>query len=321
MTNHDRMFKQLITVFFFDFIKLFFPQVENYIDSTSVEFLEQEIFSDIAKGERYEADVVAKVKYKGLDTCFLIHVEPQAQHVKEFDRRMFRYFARLYEKYDLSIYPIAVFSFDDHKEKQPSSFKICFSDFEVLRFQYRIVQLNRLDYRKYLKIRNPVAVALATRMGVAGNALPRIKLECLRLLSQLRLDSARTYLISHFIDTYLKLTESQELEFQKQLEELPEKEEVMDMITSWKREGIEEGLARGREEGLQEGLQEGRAEVRRSALKYTKLILQSKYGTNADFLEPKIVACTTEQLDTFVSKAIESQSVEELEKWLDSQLS
>lgn len=92
----------------------------------------------------------------------------------------------------------------------------------------------------------------------------------------------------------------------------------MDMITSWKREGIEEGL----QQGLQQGRQEGRAEAsRESALKYAKLVLHSKYGTNADFLEPKIVSCSIEQLDTFVSKALESQSVEELERWLDSEIS
>lgn len=314
MTNHDRMFKQLITVFFVDFIELFFPRVESYIDSTSIEFLEQETFSDIAKGERYEVDVVAKVKYKDQDACFLIHVEPQAQWLAEFDQRMFRYFARLYEKYGLPIYPIAVFSFDDHKAKQPCCYKVAFPDLEVLHFQYRVVQLNRLGYRNYLKIRNPVAAALAAKMSVANKARPRLKLECLQLLSQLSLDSARTYLISTFIDTYLTLTQSQEFEFQKKLAELPEKEEVMDMITSWKREGIEEGL--------QQGLKQGRAEAsHESALKYTRLILNSKFGSNADFLEPKIVSCSTEQLDAFVSRVLASQSIEELGKWLDSTLS
>ncbi len=80
----------------------------------------------------------------------------------------------------------------------------------------------------------------------------------------------------------------------------------MDMITSWKREGIEEGL------------QQGRAETRETALKYIKLILRSKHGTDADCLEPKIRRCSIEQLDVFASKALES--LEELDKWLDSEL-
>ena len=42
----------------------------------------------------------------------------------------------------------------------------------------------------------------------------KVKLECLRMIASLKLDPARTELISGFIDTYLRLNEQEEIEFQ-----------------------------------------------------------------------------------------------------------
>jgi hypothetical protein len=59
----------------------------------------------------------------------------------------------------------------------------------------------------------------------------------------LRLDPAKTQLISGFIDTYLNLNESEEQVFQSELGtiELDEREEVMQIVTSWMRTGIQQG--------------------------------------------------------------------------------
>lgn len=43
---------------------------------------------------------------------FTLHVENQAKAQPDFGKRMFRYFARLYEKFALPVYPIALFSYD-----------------------------------------------------------------------------------------------------------------------------------------------------------------------------------------------------------------
>ncbi len=42
MTNnidHDRLFKELISTFFVEFIELFFPQLIDYLDRESITFL------------------------------------------------------------------------------------------------------------------------------------------------------------------------------------------------------------------------------------------------------------------------------------------
>ncbi|NCR01126.1 MAG: flagellar assembly protein H, partial [Microcystis aeruginosa L211-101] len=68
MTNnidHDRLFKELISIFFVEFIELFFPQLINYLDRDSITFLDKEVFTDVTEGERYESDLVAQVKFRG----------------------------------------------------------------------------------------------------------------------------------------------------------------------------------------------------------------------------------------------------------------
>ncbi|ELP53050.1 hypothetical protein O53_4779 [Microcystis aeruginosa TAIHU98] len=80
MTNnidHDRLFKELISTFFLEFIELFFPQVMDYLDRDSITFLDKEVFTDVTEGERYESDLVAQVKFRGKESFFLIHVEAQ----------------------------------------------------------------------------------------------------------------------------------------------------------------------------------------------------------------------------------------------------
>jgi hypothetical protein len=54
MIDHDRLFKELISTFFIEFLELFFPQVLAYTDTSSIEFLDKEIFTDVTEGEEYE---------------------------------------------------------------------------------------------------------------------------------------------------------------------------------------------------------------------------------------------------------------------------
>jgi hypothetical protein len=111
MIYHDRLFKELLTTFFVEFIELFFPEVLNYLDTENIEFLSQEIFTDVTSGEKHQADMVVKARFQDEESYFLINVEPFADDRGEFGRRMFRYFARLWEKYNLPVYPILVLSF------------------------------------------------------------------------------------------------------------------------------------------------------------------------------------------------------------------
>jgi len=128
MIDHDRLFKELLTTFFAEFIELFLPAVAEYFDRERFEFLDKEVFTDVTAGDRHEADLVVKARFRGRETCFLVHLENQATAEAEFGKRMFRYFARLHERYDLPVYPIALLTFDAPRRPEPDRYTVEFPD-------------------------------------------------------------------------------------------------------------------------------------------------------------------------------------------------
>ena len=68
-----------------------------------------------------------------------------------------------------------------------------------------------------------------------------MKAECLRLLATLKLDPARMQLISGFVDTYLRLDDTEKQVFQAAISTmgLDEQEEIMEIVTSWQQEGAQ----------------------------------------------------------------------------------
>ena len=116
MPDHDRLFKELLTTFFVEFLELFLPELAAQLDRPSVVFLDKEVFTDVTGGQRHEVDLLVQARLRGENSCFLVHVENQAQVQPRFAKRMFRYFARIHEKHDLPIYPIALFS---HESQRP----------------------------------------------------------------------------------------------------------------------------------------------------------------------------------------------------------
>lgn len=307
MIDHDRLFKELLTTFFFEFIELFFPEVSTYLERDSLTFLDKEIFTDVTAGEQYEADLVAKVRFRGEESFFLIHTEHQSEARGDFSKRMFRYFARLYEKHALPVYPIALFSYDVPQRPEATFHRVDFPDFRVLEFNYRVIQLNRLNWRDFLRYQNPVASALMAKMKIAPSDKPRVKAECLRLMATLRLDRARMKLISGFVDTYLRLTADEEQLLQAEIStiEPSTREVVMEIVTSWELRGIEQGLEQGRQQ---------------EAVSLILRQLNRRFGGIAPDLEEKIRSLSVEKLEELGEALLDFSNVADLVDWLDREI-
>ena len=152
----------------------------------------------------------------------------------------------LYKEYRLKIYPVAVFSFEYPLKVQNQQHQVSFPDLKVLEFNFAEVQLNQLNWRDFLQHENPVAAALMSRMRIKKKDRPKVKAECLRLLVTLKLDPAKTQLISKFVDTYLSFEGIEEEQFQAEIAKLEvgQKEEIMEVMTRWERKGMEKGIER-----------------------------------------------------------------------------
>jgi hypothetical protein len=207
--NHDFLFKQLISTFFLDFLQLFAPQLAALIEPDSVRFLQQEHFTDIVEGEKRILDLLAEVKLARDPAAILIDVEAESTRRSAFAQRLFFYFALLYQRHLKRVYPLALFTYDQPKNPAQSSHSMEVADLKVLDFQFKAIQLNRLDWRAYLNQSNPVAAALMAKMDIAPEDRPKVKAECLRLLVTLQLDPAKSLLISSFIDTYLRMSQTE----------------------------------------------------------------------------------------------------------------
>lgn len=306
MIDHDRLFKELLSTFFVEFLELFLPEVLDYLDPASLIPLDKEIFTDVTSGERYEADLVIQARFKNkTEAYFLIHVEHQSYTQVNFGRRMLRYFGRLLDQHDLEIYPIAIFSYDKPKRKEPHVYKMAFPNKLVLQFDYDVIQLNRLSWKNYLDRPNPVASALMAKMQIAPEDRVKVKIACLKMLVGLDLDPARTQLISGFVDTYLELEEEEKQEFQIELNKIipPEKEEIMNIMTSWKREGIQEGI--------KEGIQEGRATLLIEMLNY-------RLGQLAPEVESRIKELPGPKIEELAKALFDFTQMPDLINWLDS---
>ena len=300
--DHDRLFKELLTAFFVEFLELFLPELSAYLDRAGIEFLDKEVFTDVAAGARHEADLVAKARFRGQESFFLVHLEHQAQAQGEFSRRMFGYFAALHARHRLPVYPIALFSHGS-LQPEPDEYRVAFPDLDVLRFRYRVIQLSRLRWRDFARQANPVASALMARMGMAAEERPRVKLECLRLLVTLRLDPARMRLISGFIDGYLRLSAQEELLFEQESAKLLDRAEqarVMELTTSWEEKGIEKGL----KEGLHRECQLVVRQLRR------------RFGPLTPAIESRISSLPVDHLEALGESLLDFASVADLSAWL-----
>jgi hypothetical protein len=242
-------------------------------------------------------------------------MEHQAQPEEHFNWRMFRYFAPIHFKYGVPVYPIALFSDPSSRREEPDTYRVVFPDLEVLTFRYRVIQLRRLRWKDYATRLNPVACALLSRMGMQRSERPKVLLASLRLLAQLPLDPARQRLVSGFIDTYLRLTEEEQGQFQTELAQLSptEQEATMELTTSWKEEGIQEGLREGIQQGKQEGLREGQ---HAEAITLTLRLLTRRFGVLAPDLETQIEHLPLPHLEALAEDLLDFSSIADVQHWL-----
>jgi hypothetical protein len=295
--DHDRLFKELLTTFFIEFLDLFFPEVLRYLDTSRLEFLDKELFTDVTSGDTYEADIVVKAAFQEQPAFFIIHVEHQAQAEEDFDLRMFRYFALEHFKHGVPIYPIALFSDDSARRVEPDAYRMDFPDLEVLQFRYRVIQLRRLPWHDFATRRNPVASALLPKMGMERSERPTVLLTSLRLLAQLGLDAARRRLISGFINTYLRLNDQEQAQFEHELAQLApdEQEATLELTTTWKEEGR-----------------------KAEALNLTVRFLTRRFGPLPAELEAQISQLALGQVEQLFDAVFDFTRIEDVQHWLDT---
>jgi hypothetical protein len=230
----------------------------------------------------------------------VVNCEHQSTSRANFHRRMFFYFAQLHRKYLQPVYPIALFSFDEPYRPERDSYQVRVPGFQVMDFNFLSIQLNRLDWKDFLTHSNPIAAALMAKMEIDPADRPRVKVECLRMIANLKLDRARTFLISGFIDNYLRLNPVEEQQFQIEVDKIKlpqERENVMEITTSW----MEQGIVTGRES-------EGRSLVTKQ--------LTRKLGNLSPELLARLNGLNLARVEALAEELLDFTNVGDLERWM-----
>lgn len=137
-----------------------------------------------------------------------------------------------------------------------------------------------------------------TKMRIAKEDCPQVKLECLRMLATLQLDPARTEFLSQFIYTYLKLNQDEEQIFQAGIDRLEtvEQEVIMETITSWEKRGQLKGK-----------------------VNLVIRLLHRKLGQLPPSLETMIQSLEIEEIEALGEALLDFNDVDDLSTWLQRQ--
>jgi hypothetical protein len=315
VTDHDRLFKELLGHFLADFLVLFTPELAAELEPAGarIETLDKEFHGLLVqdkKGGGNSVDVVARLPTRRPlvpgESVVYVHVDAQATREAHFPDRMFRYYAHLVARHGPAVYPIALFS---HRSQsaEPEEHAIRLPGLDVVRFRYRVVQLWHLSWRDFLARPNPAAAALMSRMGMEEAERPLVKAACWRMLSGLELEEDQLRVAADFVQSYLRLEGEDEKLFLREIGK--EGARLMQYVTTWERKAKQAGRA----EGLAEGLAKGRTE---GAVEFAMGLLRAKLQRMPDGLEDRLRSLSVTALQELAVAQAGLQSEADLERWL-----
>ena len=282
--GHDQRFKEFLQTFLQEFLRLFFPDLEQRLDFRKIEFLDKEVFTNLAEGSSRRADVVAKLTtHDGLPKLLLVHIEIQANPEKGFPERMCEYYSLLRSRYKIPVFPVVIYLHGGKTGLTSEEYVEHVYDYEIQRFRFQVVQLARLDVEEYRKGVGPVGAALGALMD-SSRTRERAELKASLLLQVIEseFDEARQLLLANIINTYLELSPG-EWERYRKVVKRKEYRKVQDVDETWMDKLLSQGEKKGREEGLHAGHEVGREEGLRVGVMEGKrqtlfLLMERKFG-------------------------------------------
>jgi hypothetical protein len=263
--DYDSPWKDMLEHYFSEFIGFFFPEAGQGIDwSKPYEFLDkelQQVVRDAALGRRLVDKLVKVWRTNGEEAWVLVHVEVQGQEEKDFEKRMYVYNYRLFDRYDRKVATLVVLA-DDRAGWRPACFEYELFGCEV-RMKFPHVKL--LDYEKQYrqleKNRNPFAIVVMAYLKARETARKpeirlRWKVRLFKMLYEKGYSGEDILELIRFLDWIMVLPQNLEQRFDETIHEY-EEGKTMRYVTSFERNATARGLQQGLQEGLQEGLHQG----------------------------------------------------------------
>jgi hypothetical protein len=262
--SRDRLWKGIIESRFKEFIFFFFPQYADQIDfDRPYEFLDKELaelFPQSAQNVNY-VDKLAKLWLKdSTNVWFLAHIEVQGDPIKVFSERMFRYFYRIFDRYNVKITALAILT-DDHPNWKPNTFEYDFMGTSNT-YKYNVYKVLNQDREKLAANDNIFAIIMLTVYDALQNRESdeeklQIKMSLARTLLSRGYSIEEVRDVFFFIKYYTSFAEPEYLRtFDSELEQLIDNKTHKEMgieeyvISAYREAGLAEGMEKGMEKGL-----------------------------------------------------------------------
>jgi len=284
--DYDSPWKDILTVYFEQFLAFFFPKIMQEIDwSRGYNSLDKELRQITRKAETGErlADKLFQVwKRNGEEQWVLVHVEIQAQEKADFPCRTFVYNYRIYDLYKRPVASLAILA-DDNPKWRPSSYS---HELWGCSTEFRFPAVKILSYKKSLKSLvksgNVFGIAVAAHLRTMETKKDsrkrfRYKTGLTRELYRQGFGKSDIINLYRFIDWIMALPEYLEDAYHQEIITF-EEEQKMRYVTTAERIGLKKGIREGIQQGIQQGVQQG---ILLGRLIENILNLQQKSGRTA----------------------------------------
>ncbi|GAK52178.1 hypothetical protein U14_03429 [Candidatus Moduliflexus flocculans] len=262
--DYDSPWKEMLELYFQEFMMFFFPEIAADIEwEFGYEFLDKELQQVVRDAElgRRMADKLVKVTRKSSrhNLWVFIHIEVQGLPDVAFEKRMYIYNYRIFDRYDQPVCSLAVLA-DERQNWKPTRFQY---DIWGCQASLTFPTVKLLDYQAadLEQSVNPFAmVVLAYLKALDTKKHPERrfdwKFRLYKLLYERGYDKQDILELTRFIDWVMVLPDELQLRFDETITAY-EEERRMQYVTSFERIGMEKGRQQGIQQGILQGIQQG----------------------------------------------------------------
>ncbi|MBE9460836.1 hypothetical protein ACFP1I_20140 [Dyadobacter subterraneus] len=258
--KNDILLKSAFEEAFPDLLRFFFEDADNIFNmDRGFEFMDKELselFPELEKqgGSRFVDMLVKTFLGSGEEEWILIHIEIESVSGRNFAKRMFQYYYRILDRFEVEIVALAVFT-GKKNQNQPAFYQKNFLGTKIT-YEYNAYGIQQHSEKELLAMNNPFAfIVLAAQKALLMGKIPEEELGEQRLtiaralIQTKQYDNEQIRRFLYFLKTFIHI-ENFEInsKFDKEINSLTGKETAMGIIETIKMLAKEEGIEKGREE-------------------------------------------------------------------------
>ncbi|WP_159468080.1 hypothetical protein [Dyadobacter sp. 3J3] len=263
--KNDILLKSAFEEAFPDLLRFFFDDADILFNiERGFEFMDKELselFPELDKqgGSRFVDMLVKTFLRSGEEEWILIHIEIEAIAGKNFGKRMFQYYYRILDRFEVEIVALAVFT-GQNNQNQTALYQKSFLGTRIT-YEYNAYGILQHNEEQLLGMNNPFTlIVLAAQKSLLQGKIPEEELGEQRLtiaralIQSKRYENEQIRRFLYFLKTFVHIENSEiNSKFDMEINLLTGKETSMGIIETIKMLAKEEGMEEGLEKGLENG--------------------------------------------------------------------